>query len=168
MYSEYVNKMVRNEVEPILGGMGFRLVECSVARLKGAPRVILVIYRAEGVGIDECAEVSRLVFPRLQTMEGLADAGLEVSSPGIDRTFKNVAEYSIFAGRGVRILASGETEWIGGVIEKAEKGMLELKTGGIVKSYPLDSIRRARLDHSFDKKEALKSVSENKEDKNAV
>lgn len=150
MYPEHVNRKVRAEVEPIIQGMGFRLVECAVARVKGASRVHLVIYRASGVGIDECAEVSRLVLPRVQTMEGLEEAGLEVSSPGLDRALKSTEEYSIFVGRGVRILASGGTEWIGGVIEKVEGGELELRTESGLKDFPLDSIRKARLDDAFD------------------
>jgi ribosome maturation factor RimP len=150
VYPEYVNNKVRQEVEPLIQGIGFRLVECAVARLKGAWRVHLVIHRASGVGIDECAEVSRLIFPRIQTIEGLENAGLEVSSPGIARAIKSSEEYSIFVGRGVRILASDETEWIGGIIERVEDGRLELKTKDGPKSYPLESIRKARLDDAFD------------------
>ena len=150
MHPEQVNSKIRAEVEPIVEGMGFHLVECAVARLKGAWRVHLVIYRASGVGIDECGEVSRLVLPRVQTIEGLSEAGLEVSSPGLSRTLKSVEEYSIFAGRGVRILTSGESEWIGGVIERVEGGALHLRTGDGQKRYPLDSIRKARLDDAFD------------------
>ncbi len=150
MYPEHVNNRVRAEVEPVIQGMGFRLVECAVARLKGAWRVHIVIYKPDGVGIDECTQASRLVYPRLQTIEGLENAGLEVSSPGLDRALKSAEEYSIFQGRGVRILASEETEWIGGIIEKVESGMLELKTAEGLKGYRLDSIRKARLDDAFD------------------
>ena len=50
---------IRQAVEPILAGMGFSLVELSVGRLKGATRVTVILYRPQGVGIDECAEVSR-------------------------------------------------------------------------------------------------------------
>lgn len=150
MYPEQVNSKVRTEVEPIIQGMGFHLVECAVARLKGAWRVHLVIYRSSGVGIDECAEVSRLAYPRIQVIEGLEDAGLEVSSPGLARAIKRVEEYSIFTGRGVRILASGETEWIGGAIERVEGRTLHLRTEKGVKTYSLDSIRKARLDDAFD------------------
>jgi ribosome maturation factor RimP len=149
VYPEHVNNKVRQEVEQVIRGMGFRLVECAVARLKGAWRVHLVIHRASGVGIDECVEVSRLVLPRIQTIEGLEDAGLEVSSPGLNRALKSAEEYSIFIGRGVRILASDQTEWVGGVIENVEDGKLELKTEGGLRVYPLESIRKARLDDAF-------------------
>ncbi len=148
MYSGHVNDTVRAEIEPVLNGMGFSLVELAIGRIKGVTRVSVVVYRPEGVGIDECAEISRLIFPRLETVEGFAEVSLEVSSPGIERIIKSPAEYAIFRGRGVRILEGGNTEWIGGVIETAEDGVLTLKGGGQLKKFPFSSIRKAKLDHS--------------------
>src|SRR5690606_34297891 len=103
--SGHVDADIRQAIEPVLAGMGFSLVELSVGRLKGSTRVTVILYRKEGVGIDECAEASRLLFPRLETLEGLADVSLEVSSPGMERQIRSPAEYSIFLGRGVRVLA---------------------------------------------------------------
>lgn len=168
MYFEHLNKTVREEIEPVITGMGFSLVECTVGRLKGVTRVAVVVHRAAGVGIDECAEVSRLIYPRLLTIEGMEDVSLEVSSPGIDRRLKSPAEYGIFAGRGVRILAADEAEWIGGVIERAENGVLKLRTGGGVREYPISSIRKARLDHSQESTPSPRGETKNEEDKNAV
>ncbi len=148
MYSGHENDTVRAEIEPVLNGMGFSLVELAIGRLKGTTRVSVVIYRAEGVGIDECAEASRLIYPRLETIEGFAEVSLEVSSPGIERVLKSPTEYAIFSGRGVRILEGGNAEWIGGVIESAEDGVLTLKMEGQLKKFPFSSIRKAKLDHS--------------------
>jgi ribosome maturation factor RimP len=148
MYSGHVNETVRAEIEPVLNGMGFSLVELAIGRIKRSTRVNVVIYRPSGVGIEECAEVSRLVYPRLETIEGLSEVSLEVSSPGIERVLKSPQEYNIFQGRGVRILEGTNTEWIGGVIEAAENGVLALKTGRELKKFPFSSIRKAKLDHS--------------------
>ncbi len=148
MYSGHVNDTVRAEIEPVLNGMGFSLVELAIGRIKGATRVSVVIYRPEGVGIDECAEASRLIFPRLETIEGFTEVSLEVSSPGIERVLKSTAEYAIFRGKGVRILEGENAEWIGGVIETAEDGVLTLKRGGQLKKFPFSSIRKGKLDHS--------------------
>jgi ribosome maturation factor RimP len=150
MYSDHVRETVRKEVEPILKAMGFGLVELTVARLKGVTRVGAVIHGPSGVGIDECSQVSRLLYPRLETIEGFSDVSLEVSSPGIDRVLKSPEEYAFFQGRGIRILTDGETEWIGGVLEKAEAGVLTLRTEGKSREFGLASIRKARLDHTWD------------------
>jgi ribosome maturation factor RimP len=150
MYEEHVQETVRKEVEPVVNGIGFSLVELTVSRQKGATRVGVVIHRPSGVGIEECAEVSKLIFPRLETIEGLAEVSLEVSSPGIERVIKSPREYPLFQGRGLRLLAEGETEWIGGVLETADNGVLALRTEGKLREFPMASVRKARLDHKWD------------------
>jgi ribosome maturation factor RimP len=158
LYSERIDKNVRDAIEPLLSGMGFSLVELSIGRLKGSTRVNVVIYRREGVGVEECAEVSSLLFPRLEATDDLPDVSLEVSSPGIERSIRSPAEYEIFVGRGVRILAGAESEWIRGIIDRVEAGSLWLRSGKETRGFALSGIRRARLDHSV----------EVEEDKNAV
>jgi ribosome maturation factor RimP len=151
VYSDRLELAIRKEIEPILTGMGFSIVELSLARLSGSTRVGVVLYRREGVGVDDCAEVSRLLFPRLENIEGLIDVSLEVSSPGIERKLKTDTEYGIFLGRGVKILADGDIEWIRGIIEGVDKGVLALRTEGRLREIPFASIRKARLDHTVEK-----------------
>jgi len=182
VYSELFEKEVREAVEPLLAGMGIFLVELSIGRLKGVTRVSVVIHRkdrmpqgrgegmpqgrgegmpqgrGEGAGIDDCAEVSRLLLPRLQTIEGLQDVSLEVSSPGIERTIRSPAEYAIFLGRGVRILSGTETDWFGGIIDRVEEGALWLKRGKEKRGFALAEIRKARLDYSVEVEEAKNAV----------
>ena len=158
MYAEHFERSIREAIEPVLAGMGFSLVELSVGRRKGATRVGVVIYRKEGVGVDECAEVSSLLFPRLETVEGLYDLALEVSSPGIERAIRSPAEYGIFAGRGVRILAGEDTEWQSGVIDRVENDILWLRKGKEKRGFTLSGIRRARLDYSVEVEEAKNAV----------
>ena len=149
---------IREAIEPVLAGMGFALVELSVGRLKGSTRVSVILYRKEGVGIDECAEASRLLFPRLETLEGLADVSLEVSSPGTERQIRSPAEYAIFQGRGVRILAGESTEWTGGIIDAVEGDTLWLRRGRERKGFAIPAIRKARLDYSVEIEEAQNAV----------
>ena len=107
----------------------------------------------------ECAEISGMLFPRLETIDALADPSLEVSSPGMDRVVKRPSEYDIFRGRGVRVLA-GACNGVGvrdhrpggGGDAVAEKGKRE--HGG--SRFP--EIRKARLDHSVEVEEAKNAV----------
>jgi ribosome maturation factor RimP len=160
VYAQHFEAGIRDAIQPLLAGMGFSLVEISVGRRKGSTVVSLVIYRKEGVGVEQCAEVSSLVFPRLQTMEDLggADVSLEVSSPGIERSIRSPAEYLIFMGRGVRVLAADETEWVSGIIEGVEGGTLKLRKGKERFGFALEGIRRARLDHTVEVEEAKNAV----------
>ena len=141
-----LHDQLRCEVEPIVSGMGFSLVELRHSRSKNQNHVILVIYRPEGVGVNECAAISKNLYPRLELIDGLENLQLQVSSPGLDRVFKSREEYSIFRGRTVKIMLHGETEWIRGKIESVEGGELSLQTGGETRRVKMDEIRKAKLD----------------------
>ncbi len=158
MYLEHFQAEAREAVEPVLAGMGLVLVEMSLARRKGTTRVSVVIYRKGGVGVDDCAEVSEMLLPRLETIEGMAEVSLEVSSPGIERTLRSPSEYAIFTGRGLRVLAGTETEWQGGIIDSVEGETLWLRAGRQRKGFAIAEIRRARLDHSVEVEEAKNAV----------
>jgi ribosome maturation factor RimP len=158
VYAEHFEAGIRDAIQPLLAGMGFSLVEISAGRRKGSTVVSLVIYRKEGVGVEQCAEVSSLVFPRLQTMEDLGDVSLEVSSPGIERVIRSPEEYRLFIGRGVRVLAGDETEWCAGIIEGVEGDTLKLRKGNERFSYALGAIRKARLDHIVEVEEAKNAI----------
>ena len=138
--------------------MGYALVELIIARRHGATRVGVVIYRKEGVGVDDCARVSEVLAPRLETVEGIQEVSLEVSSPGIERTLRSQREYAVFTGRGIRALVGDETEWRGGVIDRVEGDTLWLRTGRERKGFALSQIRKARLDYSVEVEEAKNAV----------
>jgi len=158
VYLDHFHQSVHDAVEPVLNGMGYALVEMALGRLKGSTRVSVVIYRQGGVGVNDCAEVSEMLLPRLQTIEGMTDVSLEVSSPGIERTLRSPTEYRIFAGRGVRVLAGDETEWRSGIIEGVDGDTLWLRQGRERKGFAIPEIRRARLDHSVEVGEAKNAV----------
>ncbi len=158
VYSDHLLQDVRATVEPVLTGMGYALVELAVGRRKGVSHVAVVIYRAAGVGVDDCAEVSGMILPRLETLEALADVTLEVSSPGIERSIRSPAEYGIFAGRGVRLLAGAETEWQCGIIDRVESDTLWLRKGRDTRGFALSGIRKARLDHAVEVEEERNAI----------
>jgi len=150
MYADRLEQSVREEIEPAISAMGYALVEVSVGRRRGVSHVVVVLHRDGGVGVEQCVEVSRAIKPRLELVEGLADVTLEVSSPGIERTLKDPSEYSIFRGRGVRVLPAGDGEWVGGVIEAFRDGTLVLRTPAGSREFPPGAVRRARLDYRLD------------------
>ncbi len=158
LYSQSLEKAVREVVRPVLEGSGYSLVDLTIARLSGSTRVNVVIYRKEGVGVDDCAAVSGMLFPRLETLEALPDPSLEVSSPGVDRMLRHPEEYTIFQGKGIRVLAGRETEWVAGVIDRVDEGTLWLKKGKESRGFALSEIRKARLDYSAEVEEARNAV----------
>jgi ribosome maturation factor RimP len=137
-----------DQVKPILEGMGFSLVELRLGRSKRQSYLSVVVYRPEGVGIDECAAISRNLLPRLELLDWLPDLRLEVSSPGLDRVLRSSEEFGIFKGRGLKVWTEGADDWLDGKNEGLVDGVLRLSRSGGIVEIPLAQIRKVKLDAS--------------------
>ena len=67
-------------------------------------RIVIEIDHADGVWIEDCADLSRCLQERLG--EALGDYELEVGSAGIGQPFKVVQQYRNHVGKDVEVLAS--------------------------------------------------------------
>jgi ribosome maturation factor RimP len=126
-----LKEVEEQEVRPILEKMGISLVELSQSTRKGSLTLHIVIYREEGVSIEDCTKVHKILAPRLEIVLSPADLYIEVSSPGLKRQFKSNREYKVFKGRAVKILREDMSEWDQGIIKDAddEKVTLILPVG---------------------------------------
>jgi len=91
-------------VEPVLEGMGFRLVRVRVSGLDGCT-VQVMAERADGtMTIEDCEAASRALSPVLDVADPVDRAyRLELSSPGIDRPLVRRSDFERFAGSLVKI-----------------------------------------------------------------
>lgn len=137
---------IRQELAQLLEGAGLALVDLFISRRKGGASVRATVYRKGGTGIDECAKAHRLIQPRLQVLLDLQDFHLEVASPGTERMLHESREYAIFAGRGIKAIFLGESEWTPCVIVGAEGDTVVLSTAEGEKKVPISEIVKARLD----------------------
>ena len=105
---------VKQTLEPIviaeLDSLGFDLVELKSGGSKGRPVLDVRIDRRDGekVTVGDCEKASRAIEARLDAMPD-AIAGryvLEVSSPGMERPLKKVADWTRFTGRKVNVKSS--------------------------------------------------------------
>jgi len=86
-------------VEPLVARLGYELVELEFAPGHGRSLVRLFIDAAAGVGLDDCARVSREVAALLDVEDPIPMAyTLEVSSPGFDRLLRTQAHFGRFVG----------------------------------------------------------------------
>lgn len=94
---------IRRLTEEILTGGQF-LVDVNVSSRKGPGKISVVIDGDEGVGIDDCAAVSRHLSDKLDGMD-LPDARyvLEVTTPGIDQPLRMQRQYRKNIGRKVKV-----------------------------------------------------------------
>ena len=91
-------------VAPVLGSLGFELVELEYRPEAGGWVLRLFIDKPDGITLDNCADVSREVS-RLLDVENVISTAytLEVSSPGLNRPLKKDQDFTRFAGRLVRL-----------------------------------------------------------------
>jgi ribosome maturation factor RimP len=91
-------------VEPVLSGLGFRLVRVRVSGLYGCT-VQIMAERADGtMTIEDCEAISRAVSPVFDVADPVEAAyRLEVSSPGIDRPLVRRSDFERFAGHQIKV-----------------------------------------------------------------
>jgi ribosome maturation factor RimP len=90
--------------EPVLSGLGYRLVRVKVSRVDGCT-VQIMAERPDGtMVVDDCEVVSRALSPVLDVTDPVAQAyRLEISSPGLDRPLVRRSDFERYAGNRVRI-----------------------------------------------------------------
>src|SRR5204862_1243310 len=91
-------------VEPVLDGIGYRLVRIKISGLEGCT-VQIMAERPDGtMTIEDCETVSRTLSPVLDVADPIERAyRLEVSSPGIDRPLVRRSDFERYAGHLVKI-----------------------------------------------------------------
>jgi ribosome maturation factor RimP len=82
-----------------LAGLGFELVD-----IERETRGLLRIYidKSGGIAVEDCVDVSNHLS-RVFLVEGVEYDRLEVSSPGLDRPLKTIADFHRFAGRAAKV-----------------------------------------------------------------
>ena len=91
-------------VEPVLEGLGYRLVRVRISGLDGCT-VQIMAERPDGtMTIEDCEAASRALSPVLDVADPIERAyRLEISSPGIDRPLVRRSDFERYAGNVVKI-----------------------------------------------------------------
>jgi ribosome maturation factor RimP len=144
-----IEEKVKELLLPILEERDFKLVDIEFIPSK-RPTLRIYIYNPEGTSIDDCEWVSKRIGALLD-VEDLIDKAyiLEVSSPGLDREFKNVEEYDIFKGRDVVIKTKepiNEKKVFKGTLLGLEDEKVKIKENEETVEIPLENVSRTKLD----------------------
>jgi ribosome maturation factor RimP len=137
-------------VELTLAGMGFELVD---ARASGGGRHLSIFIdrpagSKPGITVDDCADVSRHLA-RVFEVEGIDYDRLEVSSPGLDRPLRKVADFARFAGSKVDVKmrmkdADGRRRFTG-LLKGVKEGAALLDVDGRAVALNVEDMDKARL-----------------------
>jgi ribosome maturation factor RimP len=144
-----VEEKVKELLLPILEERDFKLVDIEFIPSK-RPILRIYIYNPEGTSIDDCEWVSKRIGALLD-VEDLIDKAyiLEVSSPGLDRKFKNIEEYDIFKGRDVVIKTKepiNEKKVFKGTLLGLEDEKVKIKENEKTVEIPLENVSQTKLD----------------------
>ena len=145
---------LQQAIEPLLAAEGMSLVDLQWNRRGRRWVLTLFIEHEGGVTLDDCTRISRQVGERIE-VDNLIDHAytLEVSSPGLDRPLRTLADFERFHEHLVRIVTTipiqGRSTIVGrlkGVegqtvfVEAAHVGMVPI---------PVTQIKHARLEVEF-------------------
>jgi ribosome maturation factor RimP len=110
--------------EPVLVGIGYRLVRVKISGLDGCT-VQIMAERPDGtMMVEDCETVSRTLSPVLDVADPIDRAyRLEVSSPGMDRPLVRRSDFERYAGHQLKVetaVAIGGRRRFRGVLMGAE------------------------------------------------
>ena len=132
-------------LEATLTGLGYELVDMSMSAKSGLLRVF--IDKPGGITLDDCTLVSNHLSNWL-VVENIAYERLEISSPGMDRPLKKLADYQRFMGETahikLRMALAGQRRFVG-IIRSASNTQIELDIDGQTVKLDVANIDTARL-----------------------
>ena len=139
------------ECAPLVEGLGFQLVELRIIPAKTVNTARVVIARksddeTQGITVNDCAKVHRLIQPRLEALISSKEVNMEVTSPGMERNIKNAAEFALFVNQSARVWDTEITDWIPGKIVAATDSAVTLELeNGENKEIDFGRIAKAKL-----------------------
>ncbi len=146
--SEDLERLLAEEIRQA----GFELYSWQLR--PGSRRRVLqiVLYAAGGVGLDDCARVSRRLGAALEAADAVAGSYvLEVSSPGLDRPLSTPRHYELALGERIRLtrveggLAPGENPVLEGLLGAVDAEGIRLETAPGALVLPWAAIGKARV-----------------------
>ena len=151
-HTAFESQKYYSDCKKIIQPISYALVELHVVPSKNQIKVSIVITHAQpnggtAIGINDCAKVHRLLLPFFEQALPSADLHMEVTSPGMERTLKNAAEFELFIGRKVKVWHTAISDWISGNIVSTDEKSVCLKIIGTneEKSFSYDTIAKAKL-----------------------
>lgn len=132
-------------LERTLPPLGYELVDWDAS--PGGRLVRVFIDKPHGVDVEDCARVSNHLT-HLFAVEHVDYERLEVSSPGLDRPLKKLADYVRFAGEEAELRLRtpvANAKKLKGVLRGTEDDAVVVETAQGRVTIPLGEINRARL-----------------------
>ena len=122
-----VKELSEAKIRPIIEGMGYELVDVEYKKEYDGMSLIFTIDKEEGVTIDDCEKVNKVIDPIIDELNPTDDQPftLVVSSPGLDRQLKTDRDLKRTVGKDVTVTlfskVNGKKNFEGTLISYDEK-----------------------------------------------
>lgn len=152
-----IAESIRALVEPTARAVGCEVLDVEMLGSESRPTIRITLERDDGVTIEHCAEVSRRLSPLLDVEDLIPGSyHLEVSSPGLDRPLKRLADFERFRGKRAKIetqrpaIPGRNQRRFVGILRGLRDQEIELEEeNGQAVSIPFAAIERAHLIYEF-------------------
>ena len=100
-----VKSICMEKIVPIIEDMGYETIEVEYSKQVDGMNLIFYIDKDEGVTIDDCEKVTKVIDPILDELDPTDNKPyiLSVSSPGIDRPLKTERDFKRNMGKEIEI-----------------------------------------------------------------
>ena len=145
--------MIQTEIEqliqPTVESMGYTLWGCEYLAQGKHSLLRIYIDKAEGIGVEDCAIVSRQVSALLDVDDPIpGNYSLEVSSPGTPRPLFHSFQYQSYVGLDVQIKlfkpVAAQRKFVGTIVSTDESSLV-LMIEGEQQSFLFSNIVKANL-----------------------
>ncbi len=148
------------DFEPLVKEMaqGLDLLDVEILTENKMRVIRAVIYKPDGITLDDCAAVQNLLGDRLDELDPFPDAyTLEVSSPGLERTLRRDKEFPLFSGLSCRVNLFAPVDGIRtftGILEGLLTGpegesQVALRTPEGLVTFPRENVSKVQLVYDF-------------------
>ncbi|MFN0049867.1 MAG: ribosome maturation factor RimP [Cytophagales bacterium] len=137
----------------------FFIVDISLVMLRDTPKIKITADSDSGIGIDECAEISRSLYKLIEESGITENYEIEISSPGVGEPLKLDRQYVKNIGRTVKMVGNDGKTITGkliGVISSQQIDIEEvIKVKGkkepeiVIHKIPFSDIKKTTVEVSF-------------------
>lgn len=148
-----ITRRVREVAEPLAHAEGVRLLDVTFAREGSAHVLRLTIERPDGpTGVDDCEAVSRAVATALDVADVVPNRYLlEVSSAGVTRPLRGLADFRRVVGQLVSVQVRGDRSGplVGTLAAAEESGLVVALRDGSRRTVALADVAGAHREIEF-------------------
>ena len=147
--------LIRPWAESACTESGCVLWDVEYLREGGENYLRVTIDKEDGVGIEDCEKVSRILSDILDTEDPIEESySFQVSSPGVERELKRPEHFRSFIGEAVRVrlykALDGNKEFIGVLTSYEDDSLTLTMEDGSVGVFPLEQISKVKAYYEFE------------------